>query len=169
MPITKVIFDLDLTLIDSKIAEPFRPRNWPKVYELIPSFQEYNGIREVLTFLKQSSIDYCIVTSSPEPYCIKVCHQWQFCSTYTVCYHDVGKAQIKPHPAPMNLALAKLNASADSILSFGDKDIDIISSNAAGIRSVACLWGAENQKKLLGANPAFVANTPIDIIALLNG
>ena len=33
-----IISDLDQTLVDSSIAEPYRGKNWGKVNELIPSF-----------------------------------------------------------------------------------------------------------------------------------
>lgn len=163
----KIIFDLDLTLIDSKIAEPFRPSDWKKVYSLIPSFKEYEGIKETLQYLKTNAIPYCIVTSSPSPYCLKVCAHWNICTDYTVCYHDVPYGKKKPDPASIILALSKMAVQASDVLSFGDKDIDIIASNSAKVKSVACLWGAENKNQLLAAKPKYIINTPFEIIPLL--
>ncbi|MFW2475286.1 MAG: HAD family hydrolase [Sediminibacterium sp.] len=162
----KIIFDLDLTLIGSKIADPYRPSNWSKAFGLIPEFTEYSGMKDVLRYLKDHEIEYCIVTSSPAKYCNKVCGHWGFCTDHTVTYWDVTKR--KPHPEPILLALKKLNAEAEQVLSFGDRDIDIQSSNAAGVRSVACLWGAEDTRSLLAASPKHVISTPSEIIPLLH-
>ena len=163
----KLIFDLDLTLIGSQVAEPYRPSNWQRVYRLIPSFTAYEGMTEVLSHLRAQEIDYCIVTSSPETYCRKVCDHWGYCTDYLVTYYDVPRSQRKPHPAPILLALQKMKMSREEVLSFGDRDIDIQSSNAAGVRSVACLWGAADPKSLLAAKPTYVIKQPGEIIGLV--
>lgn len=164
---TGLIFDLDLTLIDSKIAEPHRnARQWAKVYETIPSFTPYGGINEVLEYIESQKIPYCIVTSSPSSYCVKVCNHWKINTAFSVCYHDTQRR--KPHPDPINLALQKLGVNADRVLSFGDRDIDIIASNAAGVKSVACLWGAEDAETLIRSNPAYTLDKPQQIIELVD-
>jgi HAD superfamily hydrolase (TIGR01549 family) len=162
-----LIFDLDLTLIDSKIAEEHRlSRQWNKVYDIIPSFTTYEGIAEVLEDMAAKNIPYCIVTSSPGSYCLKVCQYWNINSSLTVCYHDTSKR--KPHPDPILLAIEKLGISPARILSFGDRDIDIIASNAAGVKSVACLWGSEDPELLLKAQPNYTIEKPAQILELLN-
>lgn len=161
-----LIFDLDLTLIDSKVAEPYRKqRQWQRVYEVIPSFSPYNGIAEVLDFVARENISYCIVTSSPNAYCVKVCQQWGINSELCVCYHDTARR--KPYPDPIHLALQKLKLPASNVLSFGDRDIDITASNAAGVSSVACLWGAGNHESLLAAHPVHTIQQPNEMIDLI--
>lgn len=161
-----LIFDLDLTLINSKIAEANRnKRLWQSVYGQIPSFTAYDGMSDVLNHLKENKIPYAIVTSSPGTYCKNVCTHWGFCQDYIVAYHDTKKR--KPAPDPILLAIDKMKAKAETSLSFGDRDIDIIASNAAGIKSVACLWGAEDEKSLLSAKPTYVIKTPMEIIPLI--
>lgn len=49
----KVIFDLDLTLVVSSIAEETRRGiNWPPVYSLYPRFKLYDGRQEVCDNLR---------------------------------------------------------------------------------------------------------------------
>ena len=163
----KLIFDLDLTLINSKVAEPYRPKNWAKVYQLIPEFSEYNGIKDLLSYLNSENIEYCIVTSTPKTYCQKVCNHWGIDTKHLVCYHDVLPKEQKPNPAQIFLAIEKLNCPAIEILSFGDKHTDIIASNNAGVNSVACLWGAENKDELLASNPKHIITYPNEIIPLI--
>lgn len=161
-----LIFDLDLTLIDSKIAEANRSKRlWQTVYGQIPSFTAYQGMDEVLLYLKENKIPYSIVTSSPATYCKNVCGHWGFNQDHIVAYHDTKKK--KPAPEPILLALSKMKATPENTLSFGDRDIDIVASNAAGVKSVACLWGTEDSKSLLAAKPTYVISSPAEIVPLL--
>jgi phosphoglycolate phosphatase-like HAD superfamily hydrolase len=161
-----LIFDLDLTLINSSLAEPNRQKRlWQTVYSQIPTFTEYEGIKNVLAHLRKNKIPYAIVTSSPAPYCKNVCAHWGFCQDYVVAYHDTKRR--KPSPDPILLALEKMKAKPNQTLSFGDRDIDIIASNAAGVRSVACLWGSEEPESLKKANPNFIIHHPDEIIPLI--
>lgn len=162
-----IIFDLDQTLVNSSSAASLRDRRaWPLVYEEIKKFTLYEGIKETLEFLEQASIPYCIVTASPSTYCLRVCFHWGINSTYTVCYHDTVKR--KPHPDPILMAIRKMKAiSADQVISFGDRDIDIMASNAAGVVSVACLWGADDKTSLRNSNPKYIIESPFEMIPLI--
>jgi phosphoglycolate phosphatase-like HAD superfamily hydrolase len=161
-----LIFDLDLTLINSKIAEKHRnSRNWNLVYETIPSFTPYEGMDDVLEFISKNEIPVAIVTSSPSSYCKKVCTHWNLRVAEFVCYHDTTRK--KPHPEPILKAVQRLGMPAERILSFGDRAIDIEASNSARTKSVACLWGTEENELLISAKPAFILETPNQIIGLI--
>jgi phosphoglycolate phosphatase-like HAD superfamily hydrolase len=161
-----IIFDLDQTLIDSSLAESYRkPGGWSSVYPLIPKFTAYEGITSVMDYLKANSIPYVIVTSSPSVYCTKVCDHWLFKPAYIIGYHDTSKR--KPFPDPILLALTKLSLKPDKALSFGDRDIDITASNAASVKSIACLWGANDKETLIAAKPSLTINNPIEMIDII--
>lgn len=69
-----VIFDLDLTLVDSSIAEDARKsRNWGLVYSLISKFRMYNAIREVCESIRSNNMKVAIVSTAPRPYLERVC------------------------------------------------------------------------------------------------
>ena len=64
-----IIFDLDLTLVDTTICEPSRhERNWQQAYALIPKCTLYEGIDEVFAIIRKFGIKSCIVSTSPRPY-----------------------------------------------------------------------------------------------------
>ena len=163
-----IIFDLDQTIINSSISESFRKRReWSEVYKLIPKFELYDGILSVLNIVKRNGIKICIVTSSPGSYCTKVIKQWNIPCDYTVCYHDTVNK--KPHPEPINKALAYFNISSELVLSLGDKDIDIEASRKANVKSVGCLWGANDKTTLINSNPNFIINSPNEILNIASG
>lgn len=160
------IFDLDMTLVDSSIAESARKhRNWQFVYSIIPSFSLYPDMNKVFEFIRNNEIKVAIVSTSPRPYVERVCRFFNIPTDAILGYHDCGR--IKPAPDGMLRALSAINSSADTTISFGDRAIDIQASNAAGIASVACLWGSTEVQSLVNASPSAVINSPIQIIDLL--
>lgn len=144
----KIIFDLDLTLVDTSIVEQYRKtREWEKVYSLIPQCSVYDGLNEVFDIIRKHNIQTCIVSTSPRPYIERIINYFNLPINSIVAYHDAKP--IKPHPAPMLKALELLGCTPEEAISFGDRVIDIQSSNAAGIESVACFWGTKEKSKLL--------------------
>lgn len=143
-----IIFDMDMTLIDSAIAKSYRKnRDWQRVYSLIPEFKMYSGIDTVFDYIRNNNIKVCVVSTSPRLYLEKIIKHFQMPVDYVIGYHDANKL-IKPNPAQMLLALKQLGFKANEVVSFGDRAIDIIASNSAGIDSIACFWGTEEPSLL---------------------
>ena len=87
-----VIFDLDQTIIDSRIAQAERTsRNWKNAYELIPSMRPYKDIVNLIHELLKQGIEVAVVTSSPRPYCERILNWLGITGVVTVCYHDTEK------------------------------------------------------------------------------
>ncbi len=158
MPLKAVIFDLDLTLIDSGAAESIRKkREWSKVYKMIPDLTPYEGIHELIQSLKTKKIKTAVVTSSPGSYCGKIIDHWGWEFDATVCYHDTGRK--KPHPEPMLKALEKLAVSPKHVISIGDTPGDIISARSAGIFAVGCTWGLTDVDDLQNEKPDLICKS----------
>ena len=103
--IKHVIFDLDQTLVDTRIAEIDRDnRSWPNAYSKIPQMKVYDGIKDVLWFLDQNKITYSVLTSSPGIYCKKVLEFYNLVPTQVIAYHDVSRR--KPHPEGIQIGRA---------------------------------------------------------------
>ena len=160
------IFDLDMTLVDSSLAESARKqRNWQYVYSMIPSFVLYPGMNDVFEFIRNNGIKVAIVSTSPRPYLERVCRYFKIPADAILGYHDCGR--IKPAPDGMIRALSAIHSSAEKTVSFGDRAIDIEASNAARISSVACLWGTSERIALINSSPSSIISSPIQIIDFL--
>lgn len=134
------IFDLDLTIVDSSIAEKARrERDWKSVYRLIPYFKLYDGMDRVFRILHNKGEKICVVTSSPRTYCERVLQQFNLCADLIVSYHDTRMH--KPHPEPIQRAIELMGVSPDEVISIGDADNDMIASAAAGVQSCLACWG----------------------------
>lgn len=161
----KIIFDVDQTLVDTSCLEQERKkRNWSQVYQLIPQAHLYEGMDEVLEFIRSCEISVALVTTTPRPYVERVAQHFHIPYNHIVAYHD---APPKPSPQPMLLALHLLNAKPYEVLSFGDREIDIRASNAAGIESIACFWGTLEPKLLLNSGYRHAIKKPTEILTLL--
>ncbi len=162
-----LIFDLDLTLVDSSIAESYRKAgDWKKVYQVIEKFTVYEGIYDLLQYADRLGIPIAVVTSSPSIYCQKVIEYFNLNITNLVCYHDTKLH--KPHPAPLNLAVNKFFPNSYQTISFGDRVIDIEASRAAGLKSVACLWGSNEDELLNVSNPTHIIKQPFEAIKIID-
>ena len=161
-----IIFDLDLTLIDTTVLEPLRhSRQWQEAYRRIPETTMYEGISNVLDIIRKHNIPCTIVSTSPRPYVEKIVAYYNIPAQHIVSYHDAKP--IKPHPAQMLKALDLMGKSPDEVISFGDRMIDIQASNAAGIESVACFWGTKEKSDLLKSGYKHAIIKPEEIITLI--
>ena len=160
-----IIFDLDLTLVDSTIAEEARSRrDWQRVYSLIPRFYLYPGMEDVFQYIRSNGIKVAIVSTAPSVYVQRVVNYFNLPVNSIIGYHDAPR---KPSPVGMLLAMQRLNSTPSETISFGDRAIDIQASRAAGIRSVACLWGTKERNSLILSNPEITISTPKEILFYL--
>ena len=83
-----------------------------------------------------------------------------------VGYEDT--ASHKPAPDPFLVCMDRLGMDADSAVATGDSPFGIQGARAAGLRTAAALWGANDQDALLGTFPDAVLATPGDLKTLLH-
>jgi pyrophosphatase PpaX len=84
-----------------------------------------------------------------------------------VCADEV--ANPKPHPEPVEKAVALLGADPRSTVYVGDSIHDLVSGRAAGVRTAAALWGPFGREHLAGATPDYWLERPENLLDLLNG
>lgn len=161
-----IIFDLDQTLVDSRIAEPLRrSRNWGEVYKRVPQFPVFEGIKELMQVLSRNGVGLSVVTSTHSVYCSRVLAAHGLTAHSTVCYHDT--ARHKPDPEPMTLALRKLGLQASEVVSVGDEPKDTLAAKAAGIVAIGALWGCLDKAALRGAGCSVLCETTSDLVQFL--
>ncbi|HEX8724497.1 MAG TPA: HAD-IA family hydrolase, partial [Gemmatimonadaceae bacterium] len=74
----------------------------------------------------------------------------------------------KPDPEPVRVALERLGASADRALFVGDSVHDMHAGNAAGVTTVAALWGPFTRAELAPSAPRHYAERVADLPALVD-
>ena len=83
-----------------------------------------------------------------------------------VCADEVTNP--KPHPEPVEKAVALLGADPGTTVYVGDSIHDMVSGRAAGVRTAAALWGPFGREHLELATPDYWLETPADLLALLD-
>ncbi len=161
-----ILFDLDQTLVDSRIVLPYRAsRQWRRVFELVPSVAAFVGISDMLTRLNEQGHQLGVVTSSPSRYCkgiLQRCDLTRFFAV-TVCYHDT--ARHKPHADPILRALQLLGGTSTQAAIVGDDDGDLLAGKNAGVLTVYAAWGSVAQP---AAQFDAVCNSPADVVRLFS-
>jgi pyrophosphatase PpaX len=82
-----------------------------------------------------------------------------------VCADEVTNP--KPHPEPVEKAVALLGADPRTTVYVGDSIHDMVSGRAAGVRTAAALWGPFGRSHLEGSTPDYWLETPGDLTLLL--
>ena len=63
----------------------------------------------------------------------------------------------KPSPEPLLLALERLGSAPDHAVYVGDAPVDVAAGKAAGVATVAVLWGVFSRAALAAAAPDFTS------------
>ncbi len=161
-----IIFDLDLTLVDSKNIKKYRDRKqWKQVFGMIASIEPYPGVRELLVDLHAKKIRIAIVTSSPDMYCKKIIdHQrWDgmISKRDVVGYHQASRR--KPDPEPIYKILQHANTPAENAVHIGDEPKDTHAAKSAGVFAVGAGWGALDFSELTYSEPDFICESVEDL------
>ena len=74
----------------------------------------------------------------------------------------------KPNPEPILAALDRLKRPADAAAYVGDSRHDMVAARAAGVRSVAALWGPAPRSELESEHPDHSAESVKDLLEIFN-
>lgn len=75
----------------------------------------------------------------------------------------------KPHPEPVERALALLAARADNAIFVGDSSHDVESGRTAGVYTIGVTWGAFTREELLASGADAVIDEVADLQRLVAG
>ena len=136
-----VIFDLDMTILDTSSAENARKRRgWQAAYSCIPGMTAYAGIPNLIRMLQKSGCSVAVVTSSPGPYLEKILAHLGIDDVIKVSYHDTKRHKPAPNPLMHAASLAGGDLAPSDILAVGDSETDVVAARNAGYTSVHSCW-----------------------------
>jgi pyrophosphatase PpaX len=146
---------------------------------LIATYREYNlanhdrmvtvypGVLDAVTCIKAAGLSTGLVTSKNRQGALRglALVQLERLMDVLVCADEVVNP--KPHPEPVEKALALLGADPSTTVYVGDSIHDMRSGRAAGVRTAAALWGPFGREHLEGAQPDYWLETPAELVSQL--
>lgn len=101
----------------------------------------FEGMTEVLAAVERARIPWGIVTNKPGYLTEPLLQQLNLRSRCACVVSGDTIAQRKPHPQPLLHAVSLIPALAKRAIYVGDAERDIVAGKAAGMRTVAALYG----------------------------
>ena len=127
----------------------------------------YDGALETLTALRELGHPIAIVTSkSVELSRRGLTHVGLAHLIDTIVGCD-SCTNHKPHPEPVLMALERLGHAPEAAVFIGDSVHDMHAGKAAGVITVAALWGPFTRQELLRSDPGYFLDRVAELPALL--
>ena len=185
-----VIFDFDGTLVDTRPLFKYRnlikgksrwndPEGFQKAYkefsEHLKDCKPFDGIDEVLQFIKENNITAYIVTGGSKGKAedaIKL-FGWEGVFKGAIGRFSVNNTKkitkADNNPILFRKALADIGEDASNCISFGNELVDCHAARKAGIESYCVYWGAEGEDKEImdGEMKDLTIHNPLEIIDIL--
>lgn len=101
----------------------------------------FDGIEAMLAALEADGVRWGIVTNKPERLAQALVPMLGWDARSAILVGGDTLAERKPHPLPLLHAAKTLGFAPADCVYVGDDERDILAARAAGMRSVAALWG----------------------------
>ena len=109
--------------------------------ELGKHCRPFDGIPELLDALEAQGSRWGIVTNKPEYLARDLMPLLGWDARCAVLIGGDSLAERKPHPLPLQVAAQRIGMAPEHCVYVGDDERDIQAARAAGMPSVAALWG----------------------------
>lgn len=127
----------------------------------------YDDVVETVDFLRAAGHPCAIVTSKTGWLAQRGLEHVGLAHHFDVIVGCDSCERHKPDPAPVELALERLGYGAHEAVFVGDSVYDMLAGNAAGVTTIAALWGPFSREDLVAAGPAYYLERIADLPALL--
>jgi len=101
----------------------------------------FDGVETMLRCLEDSGSRWGIVTNKPEYLARLILPQLDWEARCAVLIGGDSLPERKPHPLPLQVACERMGVAVGECVYVGDDERDILAARAAGMPSVAALWG----------------------------
>jgi pyrophosphatase PpaX len=155
-------------------------RDSPEMLEaMIATYREFNlqhhdrmvtvypGVVEAVREIKSAGVQTGLVTSKNRQGALRglALVGLEALMDVMVCADEVSNP--KPHPEPVEKAVALLGADPARTVYVGDSIHDMHSGRAAGVKTAAALWGPFGRSHLESAGPDYWLEKPEDLVGLM--
>lgn len=126
----------------------------------------YEGILDVLKTLQTKGYHMAVVSNKADA-AVKELIPIYFGDLLPVAIGDMEGREKKPAPDSVYEAMKQLGVTKEDCIYIGDSDVDVNTAKNSGIPGIAVLWGFRTKEQLEAVGATMFAETPEDLIALL--
>ena len=127
----------------------------------------FDGVEDMLRALKDDGHRLGVVTSKMEGFARRGLRLFGLDDYFEIgVFHDDTTLH-KPDPAPLLLGAARGGVAASEVTYVGDSTHDIVAGRAAGMRTIAVLWGPFEREQLEAEGPDHLIAHPSELPALV--
>lgn len=126
----------------------------------------FDGIGETLSALRAEGYRLGVVTSKMQHFARHGMRLFDLERHFDVAVFHDDVTRHKPHPEPLLEAARRAAADPHSAVYIGDSTHDVVAGRAAGMITVAVLWGPFEREALDAVAPDYLVASPADLLDL---
>ncbi|MBE0645453.1 MAG: HAD-IA family hydrolase [Bacteroidetes bacterium] len=157
--------DCPVTDIDAAIAR------YREIYHAhaLDETQLYPGVYDTLALLRKNVPDLrlAVVSNKPERASREVLEAMQIEKYFSMIAGGDTFAEMKPSPLPLQSIMQMMGAAAEETAMVGDSVYDLQAGKAAGVRTIAALYGFQPAEKLKALEPDFSVSAFDEILNIV--
>ena len=154
---------------DRKEEAPELHRYFSEYYpaHLVDKTCVYNGMHEVLRKLDKAGVVLAVATNKPEDAARELVAELLPDIDFIRVLGGTTKRPIKPDTQVIAEIFAALPDEPGEAYMIGDSNVDMLTGQNAGIRTIGCAWGFRGREELEAAGADFIAEKPEDILRFI--
>ncbi|MCA6080205.1 MAG: HAD-IA family hydrolase [Endomicrobium sp.] len=125
----------------------------------------YDGVGEMLEALKNKK--KAILSNKDENFSRKIVKKLGISDYFVKVWGGNSAGAKKPDPKPIADLISLTNSDISKTVMIGDSANDFLAAKAAGVMSIAVLYGYSDIEQIRRYNPDFTVKTPKDIIDIV--
>jgi 2-phosphoglycolate phosphatase len=130
--------------------------------------QAFNGVQELLQSLEAAGLKWGIVTNKSMRFTDPLVAEMPLLASAAAVVSGDTTPHAKPHPAPLFEAASRMGVQPESCIYVGDDERDIQAGKAAGMGTVAAVYGYLGKTvAVTDWNAEAVINSPLELLQLL--
>lgn len=124
----------------------------------------YDGIRELLSSLKERGMKIAVLSNKPHAETIDVIETLFGKNYFDVIHGQKPEVERKPSPAGVFCILQQLGLSVEDVVYLGDTCTDMQTGKSAGAFTVGALWGFRDRKELEENHADAIIKNPLELL-----
>ena len=129
--------------------------------------EPYEGIRELLTALKERGIRLAVLSNKPHERTKEVISTIFGDECFDVVRGQMDGVPKKPSPEGVFKILEELSLNAEDILYLGDTGTDMQTGKSAGAFTIGALWGFRQKEELIENGADAIIENPLQLLDYL--